>query len=69
MNFYVTCINGKQVALLVGPCKTHDEALGWVALAREAAVTFDPYAHFYEYGTSSVESEQRGVFNTHVMFD
>lgn len=52
--FYVSVRDGKKYGLLVGPCKTHEEALALVEDAKRAALGSYPFAHFYAYGTTKV---------------
>lgn len=53
--FYVTCLNGPRVGWLLGPFRTHVEAIAVVGEARRLACELDPWAWFYTFGTARRE--------------
>jgi hypothetical protein len=55
---YVTVRNGRRVGLLAGPFPTRQEAEQWVEPARAAAIDADPWAHFYDFGTSRITTRR-----------
>jgi hypothetical protein len=55
--FYVTAINGPRVAWLLGPYRTHREALSHVDRGRDLANSVDLWASFYAFGTSSLPAD------------
>lgn len=52
--YFVTLMRGKQVAFLLGPFVTHDEALAKVQDGRQLASKADPWTDFDAIGTSSL---------------
>jgi hypothetical protein len=56
IGFYVSVINGKRRALLLGPYPSHDAALADVDLGRKLAERVDPMAGFFAFGTARVEN-------------
>lgn len=60
--FYVSVRDGEKFGVLVGPCETHEEALGLVEATREEARSFDPFAHFYAYGTLKLDNDSTKAF-------
>lgn len=50
-HYYVSALEGRRFALLLGPYPTHAEALGFVDAARLCAVALDPRAVWWAYGT------------------
>ncbi|HTI23921.1 MAG TPA: hypothetical protein VL652_23185 [Kutzneria sp.] len=67
MSFYVTVRESASPTArwgrLVGPFVEHGEALEWVDAARRAALTVDPEAHWYFYGTAEVATTLPGKLN------
>jgi hypothetical protein len=66
-SFFVSCIEDsgqRRNALLLGPYNTHEEALANVDRGRKLAETNDPKAHWYSFGTCSIQgpTEWKGVF-------
>lgn len=66
-SFFVSCIEDsgqRRNALLLGPYDTHEEALANVDRGRKLAEANDPKAHWYSFGTCSINgpTERKGVF-------
>lgn len=62
--FYVTALDGKRVAFLLGPFDSEDEAEQWVPAATKLACEKDVRAWFYSYGTAAAPHRLRdGVLN------
>lgn len=61
IGYYVTVRDGARSGFLLGPYRTHGEALGQVDRGRELAERGDPFAHFYAFGTARAP-ERRTVF-------
>lgn len=55
--YFVSMINGKRTALLVGPYATHQEALAMVDKAKEKAIQLNLWCVFYTFGTCKIESD------------
>jgi hypothetical protein len=51
--YYVTAQNGVRTAFLLGPFPSHAEALAEVERGKELAMSVDPFAWFYAYGTAT----------------
>lgn len=56
VGYYVTAVNGKKTSYLLGPYRTHAEALANVERGRRLACEADTWAWFYAYGTVKVTS-------------
>lgn len=56
--FYVTMKDAKRTAWLLGPFNEHKVALEAVAVTRQYAINMDAWAHFYAFGTSSIEADE-----------
>lgn len=50
-NYYVSVIDGKRSAFLLGPFPTHQQALDMVEPVRAKGNELDPRAAFYAFGT------------------
>ena len=62
--YYISIKDGKRRALVVGPFKTHDEALGLVCKAMVAGREVDPASHFYAWGTAKrANGHHEGIMN------
>lgn len=62
--FYVTMRQGERTAFLAGPYAAHEDAVKAVCSARRLAIHIDGWAHFYSFGTASLDPPARmGVFN------
>lgn len=64
LEYYITVRDGERVGLLRGPYYSHTEALADVPEFRARACEVDSWAHFYQFGTSSMP---RGT-NARVLF-
>jgi hypothetical protein len=53
--FYVSVVDGNRSGLLLGPFATHAEAIDQVESVRSWAVARDRRAHFYAFGTTSIQ--------------
>lgn len=53
--YYVSCYDAGRVVLLSGPYAEHQDALDRVRAVAELAGQLDPWAHFYAFGTCSVD--------------
>ena len=63
-NYYVSCVDGGRVGLLLGPfVDDHRAALSAVEAVREAAYAADPRSWFYSFGTVRVDTDRPGVLN------
>ena len=62
--FYVTIIRNTQIGYLLGPYKTHEEAIGNVERGRKLATDADCWADFDSFGTASMPTKEtvRAVF-------
>lgn len=58
VGYYVSVINGKRKGLLKGPYSSHEQALANVEDGRARALEIDAYAHFYWFGTCSIEADR-----------
>lgn len=58
--YYASVIDGNRKGLLGGPYDTHQEALDKVDVACSKACELDLRAHFYAYGTCSIDLEKWG---------
>lgn len=56
--YYVSAIDGDRKALICGPYPTHDAALEDVTRVKRAAYDVDPRAHWWAWGTASVDLEK-----------
>jgi hypothetical protein len=56
-SYYVTVQDDGRTGFLLGPFKTHEEALAQVNRARDLADRADPFAAFYAFGTSSLPAD------------
>ena len=66
--YYVDVVDGKRVAMLLGPFRKHGDALNMVDAARDYTVTQYPMAHFYAFGTCKRENGHiDSKFNSHFM--
>lgn len=54
-HYYVTVINGENVALAAGPYPTHKKALSKVKIVEQLITEVDPGAWFFSYGTCRLE--------------
>ena len=52
--FYVTVRDAGRTGFLLGPYRTHRQALANVERGRELAEKADRWAHFYAFGTAKV---------------
>lgn len=50
-NYYVSCVDGGRMLLLLGPFVQHADALAQVEAVRKLAGQLDPWSHFYSFGT------------------
>jgi hypothetical protein len=55
--YYVTVRNGDRTGWLLGPYRTHREALANVERGDELACEADRWAWFYAYGTASLPAD------------
>lgn len=55
--YYVSAIDGARKALICGPYPTHDAALADVTRVKRAAYDVDPRAHWWAWGTASVDTD------------
>lgn len=64
-DYFVTMQRGSRTAWLVGPFKTHTEALANVERARVEAQRIDPWTDFDAFGTASlpINSGRAGALN------
>ena len=63
--YYISVIDGAKYALVAGPFKNHEQALGLVEQAKKVGYTRDPMSHFYAWGTCKrPNGYQEGVLNT-----
>lgn len=53
--YFVTAVDGRRTAFLLGPYRTHEEALSHVDEGKRLACAADERAWFYLYGTASTE--------------
>ena len=60
--FYVTVRDGPRTGYLLGPYRTHREALAQVDRGRSLAYDADPRAPFYAYGTAGTAETLSTVF-------
>lgn len=58
VGFYVSVIDGARKGLLLGPYDRHEHAEANVDRARDEAMSVDPWAHFYEFGTCRIEAAE-----------
>lgn len=56
--YYVSAIDGDRKALICGPYATHDAALADVRRVSRAAYEVDPRAHWWAWGTASVDLDK-----------
>lgn len=56
-SYYVTAIDGKRVAYLLGPFAWHLQALELVGAAQAKAEELDPRAFWYAYGTARIPDD------------
>lgn len=57
-HYFVSCIDGRRVALLAGPfVNDHARALSMVEPARTAAELADPRAIWYAFGTVRLDAD------------
>ena len=69
--YYVTAIDGARSVKLLGPfTNDHAKALSMVDAVRDYAVTIDPRAHWYSFGTARVQGGdvvpiRAGTLNKH----
>lgn len=66
-SFFVTCIEDegkRRTGFLLGPYDTHTEALANVERGRKLAEEADGKAHWYSFGTRSIEgpTDRKGTF-------
>ena len=62
--YYVSIIDGERWALILGPFRTHQEALDMVDKARDVGCEIDRKSHFYGWGTCKVaDGRAVGVLN------
>lgn len=54
-HYYVSVANGYRYQLLSGPYDTHAEALAKVDAAKDIAISNDPRAHWYAFGTCRMD--------------
>ena len=53
--YYVSAIDGDRRALICGPYADHEGALADVVRVKRAAYEVDPRAHWWAWGTASVD--------------
>lgn len=68
--YYVSVVDGKRSALLLGPFDAHVLALAMVEPVRAHAASIDPRAHFYAFGTARLPNDdsvpiRAGSLNKH----
>lgn len=56
--YYVSAIDGDRKALICGPYDSHEEALADVERVKKAANEIDFRAHWWAWGTASVDLER-----------
>lgn len=63
--YYVSVVDAGRVGLLAGPFDDHADALALVDSARALAVSLNPWAHFYAFGTVARRDDYRkpGLLN------
>ena len=69
IGFYVSAIDGKRRAPMLGPFATHAEALGMVDTARHRAYDLDMRSHWWYWGTCRVETKAelpKGSMNRYI---
>lgn len=69
-HYYVSAVEGKRYAVLLGPYATHAEALELVDVGRLEAVARDPRAIWWAFGTCRLPPDHpnppRGVLHAHL---
>jgi hypothetical protein len=69
VGFYVSSVDGRHTALMLGPFSKHEHALAWVDHAFKKADELDPRAWFRAWGTARVEMHTlpSGNMNRHFL--
>lgn len=60
--YYVSAVDGNKYALMLGPFKTHEEALQMVEQCRNKAYDLDPRSHWWQWGTCREDDDGTGEF-------